>query len=565
MADSPGDDGPNDNGGGGGGGGRDPSPKKQLRARPGAGGKTFPPPRLERQGSLRSKARQNMMMLKQSEEKEKDPKLYPVSDCEVVLLVFANTSFSGYLSKEVAKNLRNLVLYLIETKLEHCLYDEPPADSSVNDVEVKEDEEPPVSRKDVESLTLADLSPSPTFSMADFIARNPQKLFFLPKFEKIFSLYLDHFKSLHERLVEPPEGVLPYDTACEIGGRPYQEDRVSIIDFPSLIYDFPISHDFRFYCVYDGHRGCGAADVAVAFLPYVIFQLSSDPDVKLKELLVQAFEKVDEHFQRLAANRKLFSGSTVTAVLKNENRLYAANVGDSGAFLCRKSKHVSLYQKHTPDDESEKQRVKDSGGSVVWWGGGWRVNGQYGVSRSIGDLKQKKSIIATPFVTEMELTDEDEFVVIASDGLWDVLDENETIEMVYTWQEEMERKKKRREQRKEKGGEEEKETTKDEGKGDKEKKKRKKKKKPKKIAQILAAEAISRGSRDNISVIVVFLRDNQEERKNFFLNKPKKEEKKEKKKKKEKTRESSDDDSEKEKKKKKRKSSKGTKDQVKHG
>ena len=88
----------------------------------------------------------------------------------------------------------------------------------------------------------------------------------------------------------------------------------------------------------------------------------------------------------------------------NDKKLFAANVGDSGAFLCRKSKPVSLYRKHTPEDVEEKQRVTENGGIVVWWGGGWRVDGQYGVSRSIGDTKHK-SIISTPFVSEMEVTE----------------------------------------------------------------------------------------------------------------------------------------------------------------
>ena len=80
------------------------------------------------------------------------------------------------------------------------------------------------------------------------------------------------------------------------------------------------------------------------------------------ESLVDCFEKTDECFTKLTRGRKLLSGSTVTAVVLNEKKLFSANVGDSGAFLCRKSKPVSLYKKHTPEDEAEKARVTENGG-----------------------------------------------------------------------------------------------------------------------------------------------------------------------------------------------------------
>ena len=106
-----------------------------------------------------------------------------------------------------------------------------------------------------------------------------------------------------------------------------------------------------------------------------------------------------------------------------DNKLYAANAGDSRAVLSRKSKLVSLSKDHKPEDQIEKKRIIAAGGTVDKG----RINSHLNLSRSIGDLHYKRNglllaeeqiIIAKPDVVEVELTKNDDFIIIGCDGVW---------------------------------------------------------------------------------------------------------------------------------------------------
>eukprot|EP00434_Breviolum_minutum_P019990 symbB.v1.2.017634.t1/scaffold1340.1/size241236/19 len=107
-----------------------------------------------------------------------------------------------------------------------------------------------------------------------------------------------------------------------------------------------------------------------------------------------------------------------------------ANAGDSRAVMCRGGQAVELSYDHKPASETEKKRIEASGGYLEDSAGGARVNGNLNLSRAIGDLEYKKrsdlkpeeqTICSTPDVIVRELTPEDEFIVLACDGIWDVL------------------------------------------------------------------------------------------------------------------------------------------------
>ncbi len=75
---------------------------------------------------------------------------------------------------------------------------------------------------------------------------------------------------------------------------------------------------------------------------------------------------------------------------------------------------------HKPNSKEERQRIEDAGGVVVW-AGTWRVGGVLAVSRAFGDRPLKRYVIATPDLRDEVLSSEDEFLILASDGLWDVM------------------------------------------------------------------------------------------------------------------------------------------------
>ena len=79
--------------------------------------------------------------------------------------------------------------------------------------------------------------------------------------------------------------------------------------------------------------------------------------------------------------------------------------------------------------QDEQRRIEDAGGLVIWMGA-WRVNGNLSVSRAIGDPKDKKFVIGEADVAVFDLEWSDEYLVIACDGIWDVLTDKELSECV---------------------------------------------------------------------------------------------------------------------------------------
>lgn len=80
--------------------------------------------------------------------------------------------------------------------------------------------------------------------------------------------------------------------------------------------------------------------------------------------------------------------------------------------------------------QDEKNRIEQEGGVVIFWGT-WRVNGQLAVSRAIGDFEYKPYVIAIPDVREIPLNGSEDFIILACDGLWDCLSEDDAARMVY--------------------------------------------------------------------------------------------------------------------------------------
>jgi protein phosphatase PTC1 len=97
--------------------------------------------------------------------------------------------------------------------------------------------------------------------------------------------------------------------------------------------------------------------------------------------------------------------------------LYCANAGDARAVLCRGGKAVRLTYDHKGSDKQEAKRVTDAGGFMM----SGRVNGVLAVTRSLGDSSMKEFVVGSPYTTETELCDEDEFMIIACDGVSAIL------------------------------------------------------------------------------------------------------------------------------------------------
>eukprot|EP01024_Parvocaulis_polyphysoides_P051412 TRINITY_DN5057_c1_g1_i1.p2 TRINITY_DN5057_c1_g1~~TRINITY_DN5057_c1_g1_i1.p2 ORF type:complete len:386 (+),score=70.29 TRINITY_DN5057_c1_g1_i1:203-1360(+) len=133
------------------------------------------------------------------------------------------------------------------------------------------------------------------------------------------------------------------------------------------------------------------------------------------------------------------SGCTAVVALIKEAKLYVANAGDSRAVLSRGGKAVQLSEDHKPALDGERSRIVAAGGFLSEMAGVTRVNGNLNLSRAIGDLKYKTNeklqpkdqiITAQPDVQCVDLESDDEFLVLACDGVWDVMSNDQVVDFV---------------------------------------------------------------------------------------------------------------------------------------
>ncbi|CAL5014387.1 unnamed protein product [Urochloa decumbens] len=87
---------------------------------------------------------------------------------------------------------------------------------------------------------------------------------------------------------------------------------------------------------------------------------------------------------------------------------------------------IAVSKDHKPDQTDERQRIEDAGGFVMW-AGTWRVGGVLAVSRAFGDKLLKQYVVVDPEIREEVVNDTLEFLILASDGLWDVVSNEEAV------------------------------------------------------------------------------------------------------------------------------------------
>ncbi|KAI9192891.1 hypothetical protein LWI28_029012 [Acer negundo] len=178
-----------------------------------------------------------------------------------------------------------------------------------------------------------------------------------------------------------------------------------------------------FYGVFDGHGGKHAADFACQHLPRFIFEDKEFPN-EIERVVASAFLQTDTAFaEACSSDATLASGTTALAALVLGRMLVVANAGDCRAVLCRRGKAIEMSRDHKPLCIREKLRIEASGGYVY---DGY-LNNQLNVARSLGDwhmegMKGKGGgpLTAEPEFMTRKLTDEDEFLILACDGIWDV-------------------------------------------------------------------------------------------------------------------------------------------------
>ncbi|XP_076038176.1 uncharacterized protein LOC143023514 isoform X3 [Oratosquilla oratoria] len=130
---------------------------------------------------------------------------------------------------------------------------------------------------------------------------------------------------------------------------------------------------------------------------------------------------------------RLKGGTTAVVALVRERRLVVAWLGDSQALLARQRKPVKIVEPHKPELAIERERVEKFGGYVINVQGTWRVLGQLAVSRAIGDSDYKPLISSECDIKSLDLEGNEDFLVLACDGLWDTLTPDDAVHIVFSY------------------------------------------------------------------------------------------------------------------------------------
>ncbi|KAI4934551.1 hypothetical protein J4E85_002409 [Alternaria conjuncta] len=267
----------------------------------------------------------------------------------------------------------------------------------------------------------------------------------------------------------------------------YAADKARAISDASSTQSDPLSQavvetDNGYFAIFDGHAGTFAADWCGKKLHLILEEtIRKNPNTPIPELLDQTFTVVDQQLEKLPLKNSgctaviavlrwedrvpnaqsstgsvLFAPAAVSAIkhageggeatdsavepaaeqqvearLRNEASrqrvLYTANVGDARIVLCRNGRALRLSYDHKGSDENEGRRVASAGGLIL----NNRVNGVLAVTRALGDAYMKDLVTGHPYTTETVIqAEQDEFLILACDGLWDVCSDQEAVDLV---------------------------------------------------------------------------------------------------------------------------------------
>ncbi|XP_062180589.1 probable protein phosphatase 2C 52 isoform X1 [Phragmites australis] len=218
------------------------------------------------------------------------------------------------------------------------------------------------------------------------------------------------------------------DGSLSCGYSSFRGKRASMEDFYDIKSSKIDETQISLFGIFDGHGGSRAAEYLKEHLfENLMKHQEFMTDTKLA--ISETYKKTDSEFLDAERNSHRDDGSTASTAVLVGDHLYVANVGDSRAVISKAGKAIALSEDHKPNRSDERKRIEGAGG-VVMWAGTWRVGGVLAMSRAFGNRLLKQFVIADPEIQEQEVNDELEFLIIASDGLWDVVPNEDAVSLV---------------------------------------------------------------------------------------------------------------------------------------
>lgn len=239
-------------------------------------------------------------------------------------------------------------------------------------------------------------------------------------------------------------------------------------------------HQDGYAGVFDGHGGESIAQYLRIHLGTMLWEevskqqkmVGSPTKTQTSDVFRRAIAKVDHAVCQIPHWGD--QGSTLAAVwFATPQQLVVAGVGDSRVIVACQDHHVhQLTRDHRPNCPLEEERIYSVGGRVELVYGVPRVNGRMGLSRAIGDLMDRPAISGEPDMAVYDINEAmDEFLILGTDGLFDVMSNEDCVDFVRDLMYDDDTNGEQREY----------------------------------FASLLVEEALRRGSYDNVTVIIIWL------------------------------------------------------------
>jgi serine/threonine protein phosphatase PrpC len=239
-----------------------------------------------------------------------------------------------------------------------------------------------------------------------------------------------------------------YGFSCMQGWRRSMEDAHSMVLDMSTIADSACKEavaaghggagdkSHSLFAVFDGHCGATVAQFCGKRIPGFLAASPAYKQGNHRDGLVECYVSADRYLKQHDTYRNDRSGCTAVTLLITETQLLCANAGDSRCVLCRSGAATPLSFDHKPHLPQEQLRIRRAGGFVF----NRRLNGVLALSRAIGDFGfknranlpwEEQAVTCVPEVLAVNIdTHTDEFAVVACDGIWDVMTNDQVVAFV---------------------------------------------------------------------------------------------------------------------------------------
>jgi len=221
-----------------------------------------------------------------------------------------------------------------------------------------------------------------------------------------------------------------FDVVSLLGKRPSNEDKHVVIQNKGG--QDRTKAPINFYGVFDGHGGKFVSKFVSEQLPSLFTDVRVSYPLK-KHFINASFEYYNEILRKDYLKNASDTGSTCLIAIQymkdNSDYLNILNIGDSRAIMCTRNLGRSITYEHKPGNFSERARITKLGGEITFDGCDWRIK-DLSVCRAFGDLSAHPYLTCEPDLYTIKLSHDDKFMVLACDGLWDVMSTEDVVNFV---------------------------------------------------------------------------------------------------------------------------------------